>query len=601
MFKSVQLDPSDDSPEGQILGEPEASHRESTRGKESSEASKENSSVAAPRPPSESTFTDPEPFALPSLPSTFKCLQFDSVLQFAYMIHPLLRSGKTDLYDWQAASNLLITNPGFIASNPLEYYLVANNGSGKDSFVIALPVLYFLCCKVRHRVVITSKDSKQLRNQTFPNLKSLGDAVNRFCWETGLMPAGKEFVEIKQDHLVCPTTGGDCILFVTDEPARAEGYHPASDHPDASLILITNEAKSIDKAMFQAQRRCTGYSRWVLVSSSGFDSGYFYERTQAAVTWPAPYVPRKPYVRYVTAYECKHISPEEIENARKELEPWLFESIYLSKFSSLGGEFVISRNLLNDLKASPPEPDKGKNLERVAGLDLSLGGDETVLVVREGNRVIDIKAWREKNAVRLESDILAYLKNTYGSSPLDLNVDCGGLGKPIFQHLRNASPINFTWHECLNNSRAWRPTLYRSSGTEDYFHVRTLVTRKLVILPFTNDLLLDQLSGRRYVTTEGKLKLEDKAEARARGEKSPDQADALVLAFRRYKFNELNAIVSNALRPTTVSATSGIITSDKDLANWYASRPALNSPAKPKHPLHPSKLLSKIYASPSRF
>lgn len=489
-------------------------------------------------PPKDNGFSKDYIDEIPPAPSAYECLDFEDPITFALTFHPALKEGFHKFHNWQVGVNLLVCDKKWTSKSPLEFYLVAANGSGKDSFILAICVLFLICCTPRHRCVITTKDSKQMRNQTYPYIKALGEAINKwFIEHTG---STEEFLHIVEGHVSCRKTGGDIVMFVTDEPGRAEGYHPAPDHPQAQLSLFLNEAKNILKEIFQAARRCTGFSRYIAVSSAGFDSGYFYEKVQNALQWPAVPLPYKAYSRTITAYDCAHISPEEIENARHELESWLFESIYLSKFSSTGGTFAIPRHLLQDVPG-----EYGNTNEYEGGLDLSLGGDETSLVIRRGPRIIYRNQWKIADSIKLENVLATELLALNLPFSTKVNVDVGGLGKPIYHHLRKMVAVQ--WIPITNQSKPWNK-LFRNVGAEDYFHVRTLFLRKLIPPPPQDPVLIDQLAGRRYEVTDTQaIKLESKEDARIRGDKSPDRADAFVLCYRRYRFAEINKIVNAKL------------------------------------------------------
>lgn len=532
-------------------------------------------------------------------------LDFDNPVEFALYFHPTISKGTNQLYDWQAAFNIFITNPAFTKDNPVEFYLIAANGSGKDAFIIALLTVYLLTCRIRSRTVITTKDFKQMMNQTYPYVKILSEAVNKKLINDGF--AKSDFIDIKQGHLVCAETGSDVVMFVTDEPSRAEGYHPFPDYPSSELTLIVNEAKSVDKPIFQALRRCTGYCRYICVSSAGFDSGYFYEQVQRAVAWPDKFINRKSYKRTITAYNCPHIHPDTIERDRLELEPWLFESIYLSIFSSLGGSFAIPSHtipLLPDVAPDPKSDDDGY----IGGLDLSLGGDETVLYILKNGKVVHNLAWNITDSIKLEQKILASVYTFYQQhglkDTLRINTDVGGLGKPIYQHLRNGSPTYIRFVPTFNNAACLNKQLYRSAVTEDYFHVRNLIQRGLIASIKEYPKLVTQLGSRRFEVNSGKLKLEDKADAKSRGEKSPDHADAFVLALRRYRFQELNRIASGIELPE-VSINPATPTSQLDNPdfNWYEATAAIREKQRREmiksQPKTPSRILERIYESNS--
>jgi hypothetical protein len=394
--------------------------------------------------------------------------------------------------------------------------------------------MFLLCCKRRNLVVVTTSDGKQLYNQTFPNLSLFAEAINKKLRETGFSTGDEDFIEVKLGSISCSQTGGLIKAFVTDDPGRAEGYHPWADEPESQLTLIINEGKTVSASIFQAFRRCNPYTRYIAVSSTGPDSGYFYEHAIKAVTYPEKLNLKKPYTRYVTSYDCPHVDKELIERDKEELEPWLFDSIHMSRFSSLGGCFCIPSNVILANTFSKDSPSYNDS-DYSVGLDLSMGGDETGLVVRKGPFIVSENYFREQNANLLESAILMTIENLDLPDGTMVFADVGGIGKPIISHLREKYP-RLQWIEVANQGAARNTSLYLNAGVEDYFHYRNLLEKSLVPAPSKEDTkLFTQLTSRRYVIHKQKYRLEEKKEARNRGERSPDRADARVLAYRRYR------------------------------------------------------------------
>jgi len=167
------------------------------------------------------------------------------------------------LYPWQ--DRVLLWFEGAVGRR-VKGSLCTPNGAGKDSVVIAALALWWVSVHQRGRVVITSRDSRQIDEQTCA-------AIER---HRGTFP-GWKFIE----RYVETPTGGKIILFTTDEPERAEGFHretsdDGSANSDGPLLLIANEAKSIPESLFTAFDRCT-YDALLYASSPGPMHGRFYD------------------------------------------------------------------------------------------------------------------------------------------------------------------------------------------------------------------------------------------------------------------------------------------------------------------------------------
>ena len=137
----------------------------------------------------------------------------------------------------------------------------APNGSGKSSVLIPALALRNLATCPQGRIIITSKDSRQLDEQVWPALES---------------HRGKFDFEWYQRYVLSPE-GGFIIGFTTDDPARAEGWHAKVEPPriDSPVTIICDEAKSIPDPIFEAfSGRCT-FNALLYISSTGELSGAF--------------------------------------------------------------------------------------------------------------------------------------------------------------------------------------------------------------------------------------------------------------------------------------------------------------------------------------
>lgn len=172
--------------------------------------------------------------------------------------------------------------------------LCTPNGSGKSSVVIPTVALGWLALYKRGRVVITTKDGKQLDNQVLPAIMA----------HRSKFPHWK-FIEREvhtPDEHGNFDGGGHLIAFVTDDAGRAEGWHKLDDF-DGPLLIICDESKSIPETIFEAIDRCT-YNAILLTSSPGFMKGRFYQSQYTLPGWVR--------VR-VGLNDCPHIPPDKIQ------------------------------------------------------------------------------------------------------------------------------------------------------------------------------------------------------------------------------------------------------------------------------------------------
>ena len=434
------------------------------------------------------------------------------------------------LFAWQEATLLQLS--GFpnghtddeqllpTAQTPLHYNLVAANGSGKSAIIVARFALWFIATKNNSLCVATSATFDQLKDMTFRAIERAALEINDFL--------GEPLFECTELKVVCTKTRSMIRGFATDKPGRAEGWHP---EPGGEMAVIVDEAKTITDEMFGAFSRFTGYNFWLEVSSPGPMIGHFYERyclakEHAVENKTDTLLLGRVYNRKVTAFECpanknggipqSHI--DYVKAVHGENSAWYRSSI-LAEFTSLEDGAIIRLEITRYNKP----PHVTLDLPITAGLDLSLGGDETVLSVWHGNKRIAQPIWHEEDSAVLRDKVIAAFKQ-HGLQPSNINADAGGLGKVVIQMIQSAGwPIN----RVNNESPALFKREFLNRGMEMYWKLLRLIEEQYLILPTDDVVLMRQLTTRQAVYRGGKLKLQSKAELT----KSPDRADAMALAF----------------------------------------------------------------------
>jgi methyl coenzyme M reductase gamma subunit len=427
-----------------------------------------------------------------------------------------IREGRSKLHPWQIEAHLRFALPQAqfdYTTMVNRMNIVAANGSGKSSKVVAPCLVWNAMANENSSSVVTSASGVQLDRQTGAAIKHLCHQVNRIH--------GRELWDIKyREYTFRPDQSSDAqskiFMYATDEPGKAEGYHPLVD--GGRFAYVADEAKTIMDEIFQGIERCNGKSNWLNVSSPGQPLGFFYNACCSARWW----------TRKVTAYECPHIKQDEIDSAKEqfgEASP-LFRSAYLAEFTSINESCVIPfERILRQQREPPPKINDGI---RRAGVDLSAGGDEQVVVIMDGNEQIGLEVFRFNDHRQITEKLLAIFRK-WNLKGEEINVDDGYTGRAVIDYLKNDGfhvvPVQF-------GGSAYNKIAYGNRGTEIWVNYE----RHLQYLRLLNDqLMIKQLASRYYKRsdTTGKVILESKREAKANGHGSPDRGDAAVLALAR--------------------------------------------------------------------
>lgn len=466
----------------------------------------------------------------------YKLVEFADPAELLYTVDSNFRDGTKDLYDWQIEIHELVNKYKFTQLHPLRFLLRAANGSGKDAYITAPFAVWFALCKIRSRVIITSSSYQQLETQTESYIRTLCQQVNEFF--------GEEVFYIRKLHIVCKWTGSEIKMFSTDDPGRAEGYHPFPDYANAEMAIIINEAKTLPDVIFDALGRCTGFNYWLEVSSPGQTSGHFYKEVSNAVeyTKDTPYVKGGALTKQVTAYQCSHFSFEEIERDAETYgrsSGW-FRSKRLAEFTTLDESVVISKEIIDSAlrKNTQHLRVKGEVSNKKCGVDLGFSKDETVAFVIDGNKILDMVSF-VINDTTAQVERLCMFFEKHGLKGEDIAVDDSNFGHSVNDMLKLRG---YDVRRQLNQQRAYSTRVYGNRGAEMWFNFKRLLELGYVhgLDRIKHKLVIEQLCNRYYKQTEsnGKIMLESKKEARAAGHGSPDRADALVLAFSFYNVND---------------------------------------------------------------
>src|SRR3954462_15577460 len=145
----------------------------------------------------------PPPALLPPIPAP-SCFT-ESLLGFP--LYPWQR----DVLDWYTLPPQRV--PGALATP---------NGAGKTSCIVGGLAFWWLIAHPVGRVVITTKDGKQLEQQLLPAFQRFRRRFPHWSWTTS------RYTEITN------LSGGCIVAFTTNHAGRAEGWHKGADDSSPS-------------------------------------------------------------------------------------------------------------------------------------------------------------------------------------------------------------------------------------------------------------------------------------------------------------------------------------------------------------------------------
>jgi len=560
--------------------------------------SPEDSSTLAPFFNSSSNLSEQKYFTLADA--------FPNAAAFLMFFDTSLREGSKMLYSWQIEELIRLSNISeWKIDKKLQYYLLANNGSGKDAFIIAGLVVYVLCCVRRYKVVITSSSDNQLDTQTRIYIKDLATSVNTYMrtvwgWETNA-------IDIKSESLKAAAgfTGTEVYTFVSKEGSKVEGYHPFPDAPaKEGVIIIINEGKSIPEEIHFHLKKCT-YNIWIEVSSAGEAAGSFYKAISDSDKYPSKPRPFKAWCRTITYLDTPHKMDEAaIAISELGLEHPFVKNTYLSKFSSIGQQVCITEDSLNRCITEGT----GKKIKigagKHGGIDFAAGGDECCFYVFDENTLIGYQSWRVKDTedtidilIGTKDGIVQGLFQKFGIVQADASKftgDDNGLGEPIINSLHKQG---WKISRIKNQQSARRKDRYLNRGAELYGSFARLVEKGYINWNNLCHTKLHRQLVTRHYTIEGQAKYklvpkEDEVE-------SPDHADAIVLAWSQWSILDFQTDEIKIEKPRTPSPM--LTTSEiakvmfRNNMKWQLDGIIQNEKVLPKKFKSPITVLRSIY------
>lgn len=411
--------------------------------------------------------------------------------------------------------------------------VVASATSTSKSHTAARAAVAFLYLFVPSTVITTAP--------TFRQVESILWREIRAAWTNARFPLGGDpkltRIDLREDWFA--------IGLSTDEPERFQGLH------NKYVLVIGDEASGLTPAVYAAMENplAAGDFRSQLLIGNptqpegNFKDAYLNENglyqvfhiscfdtpnfTEFGVTmediredtWEAKVgdqpMPR-PYL----------ITPQWVRERYLEWgeHNFLFQCYCLGRFPEQGVNTLIPEWCISEAMNTIDIEPTG---EIVAALDVSrYGDDETVFMARRGGRIIAMDTWMHQDNV-FSAGRTAKLIRQY--EPIVTRIDAIGNSSGVIDTLlANGIPVE----EYNSVEKALDNEIFANIRAECYFKLsQKLQNGELQLLKDSK--LRGQLADLRYrYNVKNQLLVEAKEEARSRGVKSPDRADALMMLFK---------------------------------------------------------------------
>jgi phage terminase large subunit len=317
----------------------------------------------------------------------------------------------------------------------------------------------------------------------------------------------------------------------TDQPERFAGHH--AEH----LLLIVDEASGVDERIFEAGESflTTAGARLLLIGNPTTLAGTFHRAFHSeralwnTISISAFDTPAFTGEQVPDDVLRKLVSREWVETAKRkwgEGSP-LYQVRVLGEFPSTADDTVCPLSEVEAAAARQVEP--GHPV--VVSCDVArFGSDETVIVVREGSRVRIAQAYQGRDTMETAGRILSVARKVAArrqNDPPVLVVDDAGLGGGVTDRLREVSEFRVSPFNSANAASDQRE--YPNRRSEAWFQFAERLPG--IDLDPDEQLAADLVAPSYKLDSAGRGVVEPKADTKKRLGRSPDRADAVLMAF----------------------------------------------------------------------
>ena len=350
-----------------------------------------------------------------------------------------------------------------------------------------------------------------------PSLRQSGELFRKTtdCYHS----AGKPVPIKTSAALRLELANGSRIISLPGTEETVRGYSGVA-------LLIIDEAARVADELYYSVRPMLSVSggRLVGLSTPWGRRGWFYNEWANSQHWAKT---------KITARECPRLTEETLEAEQAALGDAFFRQEYLCEFLDAGAEGFIHQDWLDNSASLDVEP-RG---ETHIGLDVarSVKGDSTVFVTVQGQVVTDTETARQPDLMATCGRAISLIEETRARS---IRIDDGGVGGGVTDRLlevQGQSMRSTALHSCqivpfAFGMKAFDGTRFADWRSEAWWHVGEQLRAGKMQIP-RDPALFEQLSAPAMLNdSTGRLRLESKDSMRRRGIKSPDLADALILA-----------------------------------------------------------------------
>ena len=399
---------------------------------------------------------------------------------------------------------------GVTAVAPVQFSIASGHGIGKSALTSWI-IHFIMSTRPMSKGVVTSGKYAQLKDKTWSELAKWRKLAINGHWFNYHNSQGNLSYYHPDNKEVWVVNGQSATKENADSFA---GMHNAQSTP----FFIFDEASAVPSEIYEvAQGGLTDGEPFIFLfgnptKSTGFFADTFGKNRHRWINW--------------------QIDSRTARMTNKELiDTWIadygedsdFVRVRVKgQFPRVGDSQFISTEAVEMAIQREIEPNDADPI--VIGVDVArFGDDQSVVIVRHGRKVIEIRSYRELDLMQMAARVVEAIDEY---KPHTTFVDGAGLGAGVIDRLRQ---LSYRCIEVQAGSRPFDPDKFVNLRAEMWWKMREWIEH--ADLPDHDQLLYD-LTGIEYGYDERmRVRLEKKSDMKKRGLPSPDIADSLSLTF----------------------------------------------------------------------
>lgn len=392
----------------------------------------------------------------------------------------------------------------------------SGQGVGKTA-LIAMLVQWFMSTKENPQIICTANTERQLKNIVWRELYKWHERlINKDWFEWNA--TSYVLKELKEKTKGSPIWKASAVPYNENNPESFQGIH------EGDVLIIFDEASGIPEIIWDTISGTLNDGRCIFIAFSNptKNSGSFKDCFgKNAHRWNTFRVDK----REVTFTNKKEI--------QRNIEDWGIDSDYvrvriMGMFPRMGDMQFLSSELIR--KCVDLDIQDYRSFIPVIGVDVARGGDDqSVVVVRQGRKIVEIKKYRNKDGKQLAQLVIIAAK--YYKTRI-IAVDVIGVGASPYDFLKHFGykPIHVQAGE-----KAIEPDKYYLKRSEMWGRMKEAMVEGLD-LPNDPEMIEQMESMEAGINDHLQVALEKKKDIKKRGLASPDIPDAIALTYA-YDYN----------------------------------------------------------------